>query len=844
LSLHRTNTRQATAYRRWLQRAIFGRGAAESVLRANGVPAVLDLNPQGTTYIRGVATPISSVLACNRSGASSFYTNADGTLTLFAANTLRTGTSGILWERGRTNSIVHSQEFDNGTFWQTDAETVTANNTTAPDGTATADLILESNLNNNHFLRQEVSGLTLNSKYTLSVYAKKRDRDYLRFSVNNTGENTWFNIADGTIGTVHANHTARIEALNNGWYRCSITFTETFGAIDAMYITLNTANNQQTYAGDVTKGNYWWGAQLELGLTDEATNVSSYIPTTTTALSRGTDQITFTDLSWYNGASGPGTFYAAFYCIATVASELQDTRIIGSEGGLTPIGVQAVDQVVNFSGLPVAGGPYSTMPSGSANSPTRAASTDGPSGSFVSCNGAGTTNAGPAMANYGFTTPNIGSSNGSVVKGSNYLQRMAYWNVETPSTALAAIGAPDWIMQGDGHFADLQYDFLQSRVYSLGTITTPAAVLICDRNTPDLATYTNTAGVISYFAPDTPRIGNRGLLIEPTRTNLQRKSQDFTDTSYWGTSSGMSAVGDVASAPDQTVTADLVSAENGLGQTRYESLIPGANIYAISLYFKKSIDSGFIGFGWYDTVDDHFISFNLDTGAHARTIGTKLSTPVTQTLANGWYRISAILDASGGGGGTGIKFLQNTANDLAAVNTNTVSAYWWGAQIEVGGWVTSYIPTATASVERLRDDTTALIDGVVNATWYAEGNFDDMATIGINPRMISQGETLLYIDPGSTNIGIYPPNLQAAFSGGHTHIKAIVAFRPGARTICANGGTPASDALTNSNGSTPGSLTFGGSGGGADIISGYITKVARFANLKLADATLTSLTTL
>lgn len=86
-----------------------------------------------------------------------------------------------------------------------------------------------------------------------------------------------------------------IYALNNGWYRLSYTRTTGISIGDTLVVYFG-KTGQSTAAGES-----WavWGAQLEQGAF-----ATSYIPTTTTTVTRAADSLTFPTSAWYNASEG------------------------------------------------------------------------------------------------------------------------------------------------------------------------------------------------------------------------------------------------------------------------------------------------------------------------------------------------------------------------------------------------------------------------------------------------------------------------------------------------------------------------------------------------------------
>jgi len=189
-----------------------------------------------------------------------------------ASDATRTNSAGVI-ERTPWNLVTFSEEFTN-VAWSKGATSISANTTTAPNGTLTADSLIEDSTNALHQLLQTTSSVA--GIYTASVYVKPNGRNW--FSLNIAGAANyaaWFDVQNGVVGSLQSNITsATITGVGNGWFRCSVT-ANTGSLAPRVAINLATANNIFGYLGNGTSGIFIWGAQLV-----EGTDAKPYFATT------------------------------------------------------------------------------------------------------------------------------------------------------------------------------------------------------------------------------------------------------------------------------------------------------------------------------------------------------------------------------------------------------------------------------------------------------------------------------------------------------------------------------------------------------------------------------------
>jgi hypothetical protein len=166
------------------------------------------------------------------------------------------------------NLLTFPQDFDNSA-WIRNNVTVIQNAQIAPNNTLTAECVFPFSNTQIHAIRQNVP----TTSGTFSVYVAPNGYTKIMLYDATATKGRGFNLDDGTSFTVSGinNATTYNSVLdNNGFYRFSIS---TESSTDVRIYIINDAG-AFTFAGEVERGIFIWGAQLEVGST-----ATEYFPT-------------------------------------------------------------------------------------------------------------------------------------------------------------------------------------------------------------------------------------------------------------------------------------------------------------------------------------------------------------------------------------------------------------------------------------------------------------------------------------------------------------------------------------------------------------------------------------
>lgn len=236
--------------------------AVDHIIIANAYKTI----QQGSTSI---------ALDTSSTGIGGSYTNV-WTDAGFSTATLRGPDSLDYIQAGNLENLIYWSEAFQTAPWVQGRSSITPNAIAAPDGTTTADKLLDNGVSGTHRVYQ-IYTMSINVSHTVSVYVKAAEFTKIRLALTNQVETARgtadFDLSAGTVSNIAAESTS-IENAGNGWWRCSVTDSLNSGDTGGAIFIYTHNGSGVSYTGTGTDGVYIWGAQVR-----RATTETTYVKT-------------------------------------------------------------------------------------------------------------------------------------------------------------------------------------------------------------------------------------------------------------------------------------------------------------------------------------------------------------------------------------------------------------------------------------------------------------------------------------------------------------------------------------------------------------------------------------
>lgn len=376
------------------------------------------------------------------------------------------------------------------------------------------------------------------------------------------------------------------------------------------------------------------------------------------------------------------------------------------------------------------------------------------------------------------------------------------------------------------------------------TLTTGTATSFITFSRASTATRINASGLVESVASGASRIdydpvtrSAKGLLTEEQRTNTLIYSEQFDNAAWPKNAANVTA--NAGTDPSGSTSADKFVEDTTASSThtllQYASFTSGIS-YTFSVYAKAAERSVIIlQFGAAAFSSAPSAWFDLTSGTVSKTTGTPATTAI-QNVGGGWFRCTLVATCTTTYATAPARIYLDISPTGGSAYTGDGSsgAYVWGAQLEVGTFPTSYIPTTSATATRSVDVATIATSSFPYST--SEGTWvvafqtvvanTSPSTMFIMAYDGSTSKRVLNIT-GNSNVAISydgASNLVATGSVTGTASKAALAYDATNRYIVSNGRTVATGTVA-AGFTTATTVGLGNSGSGTSPFSGWIRQV-------------------
>lgn len=589
-------------------------------------------------------------------------------LITFSRGTLATVTDADGKVKWAAHNLLLASEQCDASNWTKDNVTVSANNIVAPNGTTTADRIVETSATGVHGVKQNGPGA---GTFTLGVFAKAGERSWVALNIANLANSiVYFDLANGVVGTKQSAVTAAsITLIGSGWYYVTSTITLTSTGLDPN-ILIASADNTLSYAGNTANGIYIWGAHLyRADLGGMQANPSAYpyynpsTPKNLLGQSEGFDTATWAKSAVTVSANAIAAPNGSLSADKIVENTANSAHLIGAATGITT----------------VSGGVYTISVYAKAGERSFIAVYDGTTakGKFFNL-AAGTVGGNLVGAPLDASITAVGDG------WYRCAIRITGGATCVPSVYLSTDGTT-FSYTGDG----------VSGVYLWGAQLSDSASL--DTYVPNFGAAPSAAAAHGPRLDYSSSGSALGLLVEETRTNLALNSAAVAGASYILRNTTIDA--NATEAPDGSSTATKLKETTGSNffDAYQSTTVTSGAVYTASVY-AKAAERNWI---WMQPANGNNKTwFNLSTGV----VGTNGAgnTATITSAGNGWYRCTVSCAAATTTGYVDVG-VSNADNTITYTGVAGNGVYVWGAQFEAGSFATSYIPTAAATVTRNAD---------------------------------------------------------------------------------------------------------------------------------------------